>query len=198
MLRRTLTVLVLVGLFPFLMAGPALADIAVDGIYGPQTRAATIDFQRQSGIAVDGVVGPQTRRAMGVATGGRFLQLTSPWQRGGDVRAWQQALNRVGASGSARAVRANRSSRSSSRSAGLSGVARRIARCESGLNPHAENPRSSASGLFQFIDSTWRSVTGLAPPASAYSVGTQVNAFYDLWDNGRGARHWSPSRHCWG
>ena len=30
-----------------------------------------------------------------------------------------------------------------------------IARLESGLNPRAQNPRSSAGGLFQFINSTW-------------------------------------------
>lgn len=31
----------------------------------------------------------------------------------------------------------------------------RIAQLESGLNPRAKNPRSSAAGLFQFIDDTW-------------------------------------------
>lgn len=29
---------------------------------------------------------------------------------------------------------------------------------ESGFNPHAKNPRSTAFGLFQFLDSTWKSV----------------------------------------
>lgn len=32
----------------------------------------------------------------------------------------------------------------------------RIARCESGLNPRARNPRSSAAGTFQIIAATWR------------------------------------------
>ena len=40
------------------------ASIAVDGIYGPNTEAATRSFQREAGILVDGIVGPQTRRAM--------------------------------------------------------------------------------------------------------------------------------------
>lgn len=44
--------------------------IAVDGIYGPQTKAATEDFQRAAGIVVDGVVGPQTRGAISGAAGG--------------------------------------------------------------------------------------------------------------------------------
>ncbi|MCE0488215.1 DUF3152 domain-containing protein [Ornithinimicrobium sediminis] len=39
-------------------------DIAVDGVFGPITEQATIDFQRSQGILVDGVVGPQTRSAM--------------------------------------------------------------------------------------------------------------------------------------
>lgn len=33
--------------------------------------------------------------------------------------------------------------------------ARRVMACESGGNPDAENPVSTASGLFQFLDSTW-------------------------------------------
>lgn len=37
-----------------------------------------------------------------------------------------------------------------------SGYLRRTAQIESGLNPRAQNPRSSAGGLFQFIDSTAR------------------------------------------
>jgi len=37
-------------------------------------------------------------------------------------------------------------------------TALRIARCESSLNPSAKNPRSSAKGVYQFIDSTWRYV----------------------------------------
>lgn len=198
MFRRVLVVVLSALLLPALLAGPALADIAVDGVFGPRTHAATIDFQRGAGIGVDGVVGPRTRSAMGVPTGGRWLQLTEPWQRGADVAAWQRALNAVGANaGAAAPAPKATSARSGGGDYGLDGIARRIAQCESGMNPRAENPRSSASGLFQFIDSTWRSVTGLAPPASAYSVSTQVSAFWDLWNGGAGASNWSPSAHCW-
>lgn len=35
-----------------------------------------------------------------------------------------------------------------------------VAKLESGLNPRAQNPRSSAGGLFQFIDSTWNQYGG--------------------------------------
>ncbi len=46
------------------------AGLAVDGIFGPLTDAATRTFQRSHGIAVDGVVGPQSREAMQDAFGG--------------------------------------------------------------------------------------------------------------------------------
>lgn len=35
-------------------------------------------------------------------------------------------------------------------------TALRIARCESNLNPKAKNSKSSALGLYQFLDGTWR------------------------------------------
>ena len=37
----------------------------VDGVAGPLTHRAVLDFQRRARIAVDGVAGPQTRRALG-------------------------------------------------------------------------------------------------------------------------------------
>jgi peptidoglycan hydrolase-like protein with peptidoglycan-binding domain len=43
--------------------------IAVDEQFGPITESATRDFQRASGIAVDGIVGPNTRAAMVRALG---------------------------------------------------------------------------------------------------------------------------------
>jgi hypothetical protein len=43
--------------------------IAVDEQFGPATESATRDFQRARGIAVDGIVGPDTRAAMVQALG---------------------------------------------------------------------------------------------------------------------------------
>lgn len=74
--------------------------------------------------------------------------------------------------------------------------ARKVGYCESGLR-NVKNPVSSASGYFQFIDSTWRTTTGLPAPASEYPLEIQLDAFLTLWDGGRGASHWAPSRYCW-
>lgn len=41
--------------------------VAVDGIFGPRTAAATRELQRSRGLLVDGVVGPRTRQAMRAA-----------------------------------------------------------------------------------------------------------------------------------
>ncbi|MGI6161388.1 MAG: peptidoglycan-binding protein [Christensenellales bacterium] len=38
---------------------------AIDGIFGPNTLSAVVDFQRENALAVDGIVGPQTTRALG-------------------------------------------------------------------------------------------------------------------------------------
>jgi len=47
--------------------------------------------------------------------------------------------------------------------------------------PSAENPVSSASGLFQFLDSTWRGVAKWVPSAKGYSRASQAPAAVQ-WD----------------
>lgn len=50
-------------------------------------------------------------------------------------------------------------------------TAKRVAQLESSLNPSAQNPNSSAGGLYQFIDSTWgqygRGANKMDPQANA-------------------------------
>lgn len=77
-----------------------------------------------------------------------------------------------------------------------------IRRCiiarESGGNPRAKNPSSTASGLYQFLDGTFVGVTKLPAPARAYSRKVQTGAFWRLFDDGRGRGHWSyPPKECW-
>lgn len=50
-------------------------NIAVDGIFGNVTRAAVVQFQKQSGIATDGIVGAQTWQALR-RNGNAPIQLT--------------------------------------------------------------------------------------------------------------------------
>jgi cell wall-associated NlpC family hydrolase len=43
--------------------------VAIDGVFGPQTRGAVVAFQRSHGLTADGVVGPQTLAALGLPSG---------------------------------------------------------------------------------------------------------------------------------
>lgn len=71
-----------------------------------------------------------------------------------------------------------------------SGVEQCVIWHESRGDPTAVNPWSGASGLFGFLDSTWRSVTGLPGKASGYSVGVQTAAFWKLY-RARGLAPWA-------
>lgn len=37
---------------------------SADGIFGPKTKEAVLNFQKKSGLSVDGVVGPETAKAL--------------------------------------------------------------------------------------------------------------------------------------
>jgi hypothetical protein len=80
-------------------------------------------------------------------------------------------------------------------------VMERIATCESGNNPHAKNPESTASGRFQLLRSTWN--------AYAYKVwGNDMDkhSVFDYNDNTvvaqslyeeQGVTPWLSSSKCW-
>jgi nucleoid-associated protein YgaU len=70
--------------------------------------------------------------------------------------------------------------------------------CESGGNPRAHNPYSSASGLFQFLSGTWRSLGGLAFGRTAADA--SVEAQEEIADRAyarSGLTPWEASRACW-
>jgi len=72
-----------------------------------------------------------------------------------------------------------------------------IAVCESGLRPDAQNRWSSASGLFQFVDSTWKTYAkkyGIAGPKNDPYVQSELAAL--MIANG-GIGHWNASSYCW-
>lgn len=78
-------------------------------------------------------------------------------------------------------------------------TALRVAGCESTgipyhLNPYAKNPSSSASGLFQLLDTWW------AGKFNPFDPWPNTRTAYALWAGSGGsfARHWAASIGCWG
>ncbi len=59
----------------------------------------------------------------------------------------------------------------------------RVAKCESNLVPTALNPSSQASGLFQFLPSTW--ATTPFADQDIFDPVASANAAAWMWDNGR-------------
>lgn len=58
-----------------------------------------------------------------------------------------------------------------------------VARCESNLDPSAFNPRSNASGLFQFLPGTWRTTPYAS--SSIFDPYANANAAAWMWSVGR-------------
>jgi hypothetical protein len=78
-------------------------------------------------------------------------------------------------------------------------LALRIISCESGGDPNAKNPHSSASGLFQHLARFWPDRSRLAgwPGADIFDPVANVAVAADLFYRD-GPSHWYPSEYCWG
>lgn len=75
-----------------------------------------------------------------------------------------------------------------------------VVECESRGLPHAKNPRSTASGLFQHLASMWPPRAADAGHAGADVFDPVANTAVAAWlvYEGGGWRHWKASRDCWG
>lgn len=74
----------------------------------------------------------------------------------------------------------------------------KIAECESGFRQEIKNASSSASGLFQFITSTWESQTAkYGIEGDKHDGYVQADLVARMIADG-GVTHWSASVHCWG
>lgn len=74
-----------------------------------------------------------------------------------------------------------------------------IVNCESGGDPFAKNPTSTASGLFQHLASMWEERSRLAGWAGADVFDPVANVAVAAWltyERG-GWSHWNPTRGCW-
>lgn len=79
-------------------------------------------------------------------------------------------------------------------------VAIKVAMCESGIRQGVKAKTSSASGIFQFLASTWKSTLarmGLPPNLDVFDGAT--NIMVGLWLMAQDGihTHWYPSQHCW-
>lgn len=75
----------------------------------------------------------------------------------------------------------------------------RIIACESGGDPKARNPGSSATGLFQHLGRLWPERAARAGWGGYPATDPVANVAVAAWlvYEGGGWSHWAPSRGCW-
>lgn len=84
---------------------------------------------------------------------------------------------------------------------GARALMERIALCESQNDPTAKNSRSSASGRFQFLKSSWeaygRELWGSTEGKDIFSEKDNTELAYFVYEK-YGTSPWESSRYCWG
>jgi hypothetical protein len=72
----------------------------------------------------------------------------------------------------------------------------KIVKCESGWNAKAKNKASTASGLAQFLDSTWSNTRQRMGLGDKLNWRQHLETFVWLYQHD-GSRHWLESKPCW-
>jgi peptidoglycan hydrolase-like protein with peptidoglycan-binding domain len=112
--------------------------ITADGVYGPNTRRAVRNYQRNQGLVVDGIAGPVTLAHLGLA---------------GQASGGSTSSRQTSSSGAT----------ASAPNATLA----KIAACESSGNPAAVSASGQYRGKYQFSRQTWAEYGGSGDPAAA-------------------------------
>jgi peptidoglycan hydrolase-like protein with peptidoglycan-binding domain len=112
--------------------------ITADGVYGPNTRRAVRNYQRNQGLAVDGIAGPVTLAHLGLA-----------------------------GQGSGAGTSSSRPASSGATASAPNATLAKIAACESSGNPAAVSASGRYRGKYQFSRETWREYGGTGDPAAA-------------------------------
>ena len=160
----------------------------------PRQRRATVAVaRRRDALATIGAAAARRRSALAEARAARLALL-------GDVRAdrrrSQRSLKRLRRERRRAALRAlarlERQQDAAITKIGPGGpwaIPYAIVECESGGQNMPPNS-ATASGYYQFIDSTWRGMGGSTPKAYLATKVEQDRLAARLWDGGRGARNW--------
>jgi peptidoglycan hydrolase CwlO-like protein len=76
-------------------------------------------------------------------------------------------------------------------------VAMCVAQAESGFDPHAENPYTGAAGVYQFIPSTWESLSEAAGWGGSSVFDAEANVAVAAWTvDTSGWGHWPVAESC--
>jgi hypothetical protein len=151
--RRAVAALLLVVACAAALAAPASAHAAAlkRGSRGP----GVVRLQRRLHLAADGVFGPDTEHAV------RRFQSHERLTVDGVVGPRTAAALGLGA------IRGSASGRPRARPVRIPAILARIARCESGGDPHAISPGGTYRGKYQFDRQTWHAIGGHGDPARA-------------------------------
>jgi hypothetical protein len=72
----------------------------------------------------------------------------------------------------------------------------RVANCESGFNQFSKNKNSTASGVAQYLSSTWAHTEAGKAGISVFDAEANVHMMIKSISNG-GISNWSASKSCW-